>query len=174
MRLFTARLMTMDIETVINLPGWSHCGPVEKIRVSWYPFEEYTRKIYFHAESRTKAAKACERLCLPIRDLNDGQKPIGNYQFQPQQTTKTKEKQMKKINVPRNQWRKLWNWCLAHSEIGGVNVRVYWSGNYTVKADKVAKRLGRAHPEITTRTRWDVLQNREVLTFSNIRWSYVY
>lgn len=76
MKLFTARLMTMDIEAAINLKGWSHCGEVEKIRVSWYPFEEYTRKIYFHALHRRDAAKQCERLCLPIRDLNDGQKPI--------------------------------------------------------------------------------------------------
>lgn len=56
----------------MDLPGWSHCGEIGKTRVCWYPFEEYSRKIYFAARNRTIAAKQCERLQLNIRDLDGG------------------------------------------------------------------------------------------------------
>ena len=78
------------------------------------------------------------------------------------------------LHIPRSNFRKLWNWCLAHSEIGGVNVRVYWSSDYSVKQDKVARRIGRAVPHIKVSPRWSVSQNRYVVGYTNIFWSYVY
>ena len=81
-----------------------------------------------------------------------------------------------RVSVPKAQFKKLWKWCLKHSEIsgGGVNVSVYWSGTYSLKEDKVAKRMGRATPEVRVRSRYDVVLGKNVMHFSTITWSYVY
>jgi hypothetical protein len=81
MKLFTATLLTQcpefSLDQAIGLPGWSHTsGQWEKITVSWYPFENYARKIHFHASNRSQAAKQCVRAGLQIRDLDGGRKPL--------------------------------------------------------------------------------------------------
>ncbi len=77
-------------------------------------------------------------------------------------------------NVPRNQFRKLWNWCLKNSSDGTVGVRVYRSSDYGVKWDKSMKRIGRATPTVRIHPRFDMIRERYVIGYSTISWSYVY
>lgn len=78
------------------------------------------------------------------------------------------------VHVPRNQFRKLWNWCRKHSSDGTVGVRVYWSSDYSVKQDKAAKRIGRAIPHVRVHPRFDLRSKKYVVSYSTISWSYVY
>ena len=77
-------------------------------------------------------------------------------------------------HIPRNQFRKLWDWCRKHTEDGTVNVRVYRSSDYGVMRDKAAKRIGRAIPHIHVHPRFDLRSEQYVVGYSTISWSYVY
>ena len=72
---FHATLLTQcpesALEQAISMPGWSHADGDgwARVRVSWYPFENYARRIYFHAAHRTDAERQCQRAMLHIRDL---------------------------------------------------------------------------------------------------------
>ena len=78
MKTFSATVLTQSpefaLDCAISLPGWSHADSEgwKKISVSWYPFENYARKIYFKALNRTTAARQCARAGLQIRDLDGG------------------------------------------------------------------------------------------------------
>lgn len=78
------------------------------------------------------------------------------------------------LHIGRNNFKKLWDWCLAHSEINGVNVRVLWSCSYAVKQDKVAKRMGRATPRISIIPRFNYITEQYEIGYTDISWSYVY
>lgn len=82
----------------------------------------------------------------------------------------------KTISVPRNKWQKLWAWCLTHSETKTVNVAVYvnCAGGYRLKEDQKRKRIGRACPDVRRVMRFVPSTGREVVAYSEIRWSYVY
>ena len=78
MKTFSATILTncpeFALENAVALPGWSHADGSgwQKIRVGWYPFEEWSRKIYLRAKHRTDAAKQLDRAGLHTRDLDGG------------------------------------------------------------------------------------------------------
>jgi len=81
------------------------------------------------------------------------------------------------VHVPRSKWKKFFAWCLkenAKNNLEGVLVRVLWSGNYDVKEDKRAKRIGRAIPRVIIPARWDVQHDRYEIGYPLISWSYVF
>ena len=58
---------------------------------------------------------------------------------------------MKSRSLPRRCWKKLWKWCLAHSESGTIRVHVLSSnrdGYYLLRTEH-RKRIGRAVPLLT-------------------------
>ena len=71
MKLFTFRCSAFADETLVELPGFSHRSQPEKVRTSWYPFEEWTVKAYLFAKNRTMAAKFAARVS-GCRDLDGG------------------------------------------------------------------------------------------------------
>jgi hypothetical protein len=78
------------------------------------------------------------------------------------------------VSVPREKMRKLWDWCRAHSEDGRVNVAVLRSSDYSLMRDERRVRIGRAVPTVRVRHRWDYETGRQVISHSDISWSYVY
>jgi hypothetical protein len=72
LQLFTATAFLCG-DDVPDVRGVSHWGAEEKIRVLWYPFEEYVRKVYFFAPHRRGAARQLESAGVRVRDLTDGQ-----------------------------------------------------------------------------------------------------
>ncbi len=72
--LFKVSISEQRLESAIDLPGFSHAGESVNVRVSWYPFEEQFRKVYFFAKHRRQAAKHLERFCGQARDLDEGRR----------------------------------------------------------------------------------------------------
>lgn len=72
--LFSVRISECCIDNAIALPGWSHAGASFKTRVSWYPFEEQFRTVFFFAKHRRQAAKQIEQFCGRARDLSEGRR----------------------------------------------------------------------------------------------------
>lgn len=74
LKMFTVEIFTAT-EDFVFLRGFSYAiGGIYKVQTSWYPFEEYARKIVFFAPNRTKAAKQLELANLHVRNgtLSDG------------------------------------------------------------------------------------------------------
>jgi hypothetical protein len=69
MKLFTAWISGRQLETAMDLPGWSH--KVEE-RAETSAQGNRRIKIAFTAPNRRQAIKDCRRICLNARDLNDG------------------------------------------------------------------------------------------------------
>lgn len=73
--MFTCTVLTQCPESAlasaIEMPGWSHTAEDDwkKIPVSWYPFENLSRRIFFRAANRTAAVKQVSRAGLNVRDL---------------------------------------------------------------------------------------------------------
>jgi hypothetical protein len=58
-------------EQVIEQPGFSHWSAPFKIRVYWYPWEEWRRTAYVFAKNRTKAVRAFMRAgSSEVRDVS--------------------------------------------------------------------------------------------------------
>lgn len=75
LKLFTATALGCQDEWPA-IKGLDFYGPPEQIKVLWYPFQEWARKVHFWAPNRREAAKQAERGGLRIRDLNDGRNTL--------------------------------------------------------------------------------------------------
>lgn len=56
---YAITIPSTQLETAINLEGWSHVGPERKVTRTWYPFSEVVRAAYFQAPNY---AEACRRV----------------------------------------------------------------------------------------------------------------
>ena len=75
MQWFEATIEANSLESAMNLPGWSHCGPPFERQVMWYPWKATFRKIYFKSKHRRQAAKDLDKVGVLGRDLSEG-RPI--------------------------------------------------------------------------------------------------
>lgn len=73
MKLFTCTTGAFSDEALVEMRGFSHRSQPFKVRVSWYPFEQWTVRVYLYARNRSDAVKQLLRAGLSdVRDLDGG------------------------------------------------------------------------------------------------------
>lgn len=73
MKRFSAWIEANQLESAIDLPGWSHAEPEIDRPVLWYPWKSSFRRIHFTAPNRRTACQQLDKLGILARDLTDGQ-----------------------------------------------------------------------------------------------------
>jgi hypothetical protein len=66
---FSANVRETSIDQAMDLPGYSHCGEQIQRTVSWYPFTETRRTVFFKARNLTEARRQIVRLQCDARDV---------------------------------------------------------------------------------------------------------
>lgn len=78
MKLFSFTTAAFCDDSLVSMPGFSHRSQPFKIRVTWYPFEEWRVRVWLYAPHRRHATKQLLRAGrADVRDLNDGTKCTG-------------------------------------------------------------------------------------------------
>ena len=73
MKLFSFTTGAFSDDALIDMPGFSHRSQPFKVRVSWYPFEEYKVRVWLYARNRTQAIRQLLKAGRnDVRDLNEG------------------------------------------------------------------------------------------------------
>ncbi len=69
LKLFEAVVLDteLNLDRALTLPGWSHWGQPFDVQVSWYPWKEAARTVYFYAKNRREALKQLDRRDLTLR-----------------------------------------------------------------------------------------------------------
>jgi len=76
MKLFSCTTGDLCDEHLVEMPGFSHRSQPFKVRVSWYPFEDYKVRVWFYARNRSHAVKQLVNIAgrKDVRDLDSGSK----------------------------------------------------------------------------------------------------
>jgi hypothetical protein len=73
MKRFQFTCSAFQDDSLVSMPGFSHRSQPFKVRVCWYPFEEWFIKAWVYARNRRHAVKQLERNGIAnVRDLDEG------------------------------------------------------------------------------------------------------
>ncbi len=70
-KLFSGKCSAFTDDALCEMPGFSHRSQPEKVRVCWYPFEEWFVRFQVFARNRSHAIRQLRHVGN-VRDLDDG------------------------------------------------------------------------------------------------------